>query len=191
MALKLNSLSGVLVLTVASAVLTPAKIAQAEPFQYHPVADEFNNRFFQSSGDYFLNNSFQGQLGDFLGVGSPSGRNAFPEKEQDRDASRIHGYYREMMQRQVSSDPLLRVPDAVNPFDTSVMAQPLVTSASGTSLPFQQQFNVPGGASSQPFGVPGGDPSAQPFGTPGGPSAQPFGTPGPVRGLYNLDGRSR
>jgi len=124
MAQKFKSLSGVLVLAVVSTILGSAKIAQAEPFIYHPVADEFNRRYFEASGDFFQSVSFQGYANDILGIGSPSGRSGFPEKQVERDASRVHGLYREVLQQQVSSDPIIRVPDAINPFDTSLLGLP-------------------------------------------------------------------
>ena len=119
-----KSLSGVMVLAIVSTLLGSAKIAQAEPFTYHPVADEFNRRFFESSGDFFQSVSFQGYTNDILGIGSPTGRSGFPEKQIERDASNLHGLYRELMQQQVSSDPIIRVPDAINPFDTSLLGLP-------------------------------------------------------------------
>jgi len=124
MAQKFKSLSGVLVLAVVSTILGAANIAQAEPFRYHPVADEFNRRFFESSGDFFQSVSFQGYTNDILGIGSPTGRSAFPEKQLERDASQLHGLYREMLEQQVSSDAIIRVPDAINPFDTSLLGLP-------------------------------------------------------------------
>jgi len=108
-------------------------------------------------------------LGDYLGIGSPSGVVAFPEKEIERDASRVNGFYRRVMQRQVSSDPILRVPDAVNPFDSSVMALPpacqLAPQPSGC-------FATPAGLQDQ-FTLPAQQENSQP-------------DQGPVRGLYQV-----
>lgn len=165
---KLKSLSGILAIAIASATLTSTKPAQAEPIRLHPIADSFNRQFFEASGDYYHNSSLQGYLGDYLGIGSPSGVLAFPEKEIERDASRIEGLYRKIMQRQVSSDPLLRVPDAINPFDSSVMALP----------PACQIAPQPSGCFPTGAAVP------EPF----VPRQQiePQTAPGPVRGLYNV-----
>jgi hypothetical protein len=118
MSRKLKSLSGALILAVASVAMASVKPAQAQTERFHPIADDFNRQFFEASGDFYHNVSLQGYLGDYLGIGSPSGVVAFPEKEMERDASRVNGLYRRIMQRQVSSDPILRVPDAVNPFFT-------------------------------------------------------------------------
>ncbi|NJK65816.1 MAG: hypothetical protein HC789_11060 [Microcoleus sp. CSU_2_2] len=164
---KLKSLSGVLAIAIASATLTSTKPAQAEPIRLHPVADSFNRQFFEASGDYFHNSSLQGYLGDYLGIGSPSGVLGFPEKEIERDASRIEGLYRKIMQRQVSSDPLLRVPDAINPFDSSVMALP----------PACQIAPQPSGCFAPGTGV------QEPFVD---QQQQPQSAPGPVRGLYQV-----
>ena len=173
MSQKLKSLSSALILAIASATLASVKGAQAEPARFSPVGDDFNRQFFEASGDFYHNVSLQGYLGDYLGIGSPSGVVAFPEKEMERDASRVNGLYRRVMQRQVSSDPILRVPDATNPFDASVMALPapcqLAPQASGC-------FATPAGVQ-EPF-VPRQD-------------QEPQAAPGPVRGLYNASPAGR
>jgi len=129
---KLKSLSGMLIIAVASATLASVKPAQAETVRLHPIADDFNRQFFEASGDFYYNVSLQGYFGDYLGIGSPSGVVAFPDKEIERDASRLDGLYRKIMQRQVSSDPILRSPDATNPFDSSVMAMPSASASTST-----------------------------------------------------------
>jgi hypothetical protein len=116
--------SSALIIAVASSLLGSAKIAQAEPFGYNPVADEFNRRFYEASGDFFQSVSLQGYTNDLLGIGSPTGIVAFPEKQIERDGSQLHGLYREMMEQQVSSDPIIRVPDALNPFNSSLLGLP-------------------------------------------------------------------
>lgn len=122
MGLHWKSLSGCLL--VASTLFGFAKIAQAEPYIFNPVSDQFNEQLLKASGDYFQGTEIFRPGADILGIGSPSGIIAFPEREIDRDASRLHGFYREMMQRQVSSDAIIRTPDMMNPFDTSVMTMP-------------------------------------------------------------------
>jgi hypothetical protein len=173
MSQKLKSLSGALILAVASAALASVKPAQADTARFSPVGDNFNRQFFEASGDFYQNVSLQGYMGDYLGIGSPSGVVAFPEKEIERDASRVNGLYRRVMQRQVSSDPILRVPDATNPFDASVMALPaacqLAPQASGC-------FATPAGVQ-EPF-VPRQQQESE-------------AVPGPVRGLYNVSPAGR
>ena len=168
MSQKLKSLSAALILAVASAAMASVKPAQAQTERFHPIADDFNRQFFEASGDFYHNVSLQGYLGDYLGIGSPSGVVAFPEKEIERDASRVNGFYRRIMQRQVSSDPILRVPDAVNPFDSSVMALPaacqLAPQPSGC-------FPTPAGLQDQSLPTQQQDSQTD---------------PGPVRGLYRV-----
>lgn len=169
MSQNLKSLSGALILAIASVAMASVKPAQAEPARFHPIGDDFNRQFFEASGDFYHNVSLQGYLGDYLGIGAPSGVVAFPEKEIERDASRVNGLYRRVMQRQVSSDPILRVPDAVNPFDSSVMALPpacqLAAQASGCFAP----------------GTP-----AQDQLVPQRQQQDSQTAPGPVRGLYQV-----
>lgn len=135
MGINFKSLSSVLAIAIASAGLASAQVAQAEPFTYHPIADQFNEAFFSNSGDFFQATSPLRPVADILGLGSRRGGLAFPEREMERDGNDIHGLYREMMQQQVSSDPIIRVPDLVNPFDTSVMMLP----PSSLSLPPQSR----------------------------------------------------
>ncbi|MEG3863188.1 hypothetical protein [Microcoleus sp. herbarium12] len=169
MSQKLKSISSALILAVTSVALTSVTAAQAEPARFHPIGDDFNRQFFEASGDFYHNVSLQGYLGDYLGIGAPSGVVAFPEKEMERDASRVSGMYRRVMQRQVSSDPILRVPDATNPFDASIMALPpacqIASQPSGC-------FPISPAGVQEPF-VPRQE-------------QEPQAAPGPVRGLYNV-----
>ena len=164
---KLKSLSGMLIIAVASATLASVKPAQAETVRLHPIADDFNRQFFEASGDFYYNVSLPGYLGDYLGIASPSGVVAFPDKEIERDASRLDGLYRKIMQRQVSSDPILRSPDATNPFDSSVMAMPSAC----------QLAPQPSGCFPTPAGVREQQQQQE-------QEQQQQTTPGPVRGLY-------
>jgi hypothetical protein len=168
MSQKLKSLSSALILAVASAALASVKPAQADTARFSPVGDNFNRQFFEASGDFYHNVSLQGYMGDYLGIGSPSGVVAFPEKEIERDASRVSGLYRRVMQRQVSSDPILRVPDPTNPFDASVMALPAACQVA----PQPSGCFAPGSRVQEPF-VPRQQQESE-------------AVPGPVRGLYNV-----
>ncbi|MBE9185199.1 hypothetical protein IQ270_10845 [Microcoleus sp. LEGE 07076] len=169
MSQKLTTLSRALILAVASAAMASVKGVQAETARFHPISDDFNRQFFEASGDFYHNVSLQGYFGDYLGIGAPSGVVAFPEKEIERDASRLNGLYRRVMQRQVSSDPVLRTPDAVNPFDSSVMALPSAC----------QLAPQPSGCFPTPAGL-------QDQFAPQRQQQESQTAPGPVRGLYNV-----
>lgn len=169
MSQNLKSLSGALILAIASAAIASVKPAQAQPARFHPIADDFNRQFFEASGDFYHNVSLQGYFGHYLGIGSPSGVVAFPEKEIERDASRVSGLYRRVMQRQVSSDPILRVPDAINPFDSSVMALPAACQLAP-----------------QPSGCFAPGPGVQEQFAPQRQQQDSQAAPGPVRGLYQV-----
>ncbi|MBD0310441.1 MAG: hypothetical protein ICV80_20775, partial [Microcoleus sp. T1-bin1] len=116
MSQKLKSLSGALILAVASAAMASVKPAQAQTERFHPIADDFNRQFFEASGDFYHNVSLQGYLGDYLGIGSPIGVFAFQEKQIEMDSSRFNGLYRRKMKPQVSSYTILRDPDAHKPY---------------------------------------------------------------------------
>jgi hypothetical protein len=50
--------------------------------------------------------------------------NAFPEALIADDARRVNEVYKEALLRQVASDPVIRTPDLINPFNTSILTQP-------------------------------------------------------------------
>lgn len=142
MQMRLTKLLGALVLAAASTGLASAAIAQTAPssptivpasprtlgfdasFTTPPnrletIPEAFNRAFFQDSGDFYQNRSIQRQISYIIGPGLPGGA-GFPELELERDAKRINRLYNELLELQVSSDPVLRTPDLPNPYDTSL-----------------------------------------------------------------------
>ncbi len=122
-------LSGVLVVTAASTVLATTEVAQAIPPEttFNPVADDFNRAASRSSGDSFKIQSIFGQGSTFLGISFPwpSGSiGAFPEQALAADTRDLIKLYREAFLKQYSSDPVIRVVDHPNPYNTSILTQP-------------------------------------------------------------------
>ncbi len=93
---------------------------------YQPFATQFNQAVSRSSGSTFEGVSFLGQSSFFLGISYPwpPTFNAFPETLIADDARRLNDVYKEALIRQVSSDPIIRTPDLINPFNTSILTQP-------------------------------------------------------------------
>ena len=142
--MRLTKLLGALVLAAASTGLASAVTAQTAPTSPTVVpvpasprtigVDPYltnknkkiktnqykkNRSFFKESGDFYRNRKIPRQINYIIGAGVPWGA-GFPDLELERDAERITNLYRELLEIQVSSDPVLRTPDLLNPFNTSV-----------------------------------------------------------------------
>ncbi|HEY9890814.1 MAG TPA: hypothetical protein V6D37_03195 [Candidatus Sericytochromatia bacterium] len=122
--MRLTQLLSVLALAAASSLLAAAAKAQNDPSGYEPIrletlSEAFNSAFFEESGDFYRNRSTLRQIGYIIGPGLP-GRAGFPELEIERDAKRINTLYRDALEQQVSSDPIIRTPDLPNPFNSTL-----------------------------------------------------------------------
>ncbi len=129
MGLTSKLLSGVLAVSAVSAVWATPQASHAIPPQttFNPVADDFNRAASRSSGDAFKAQSIFGQLQFMFGVSFPwpSGSiGAFPEQALSRDTRDLILLYREAFLKQYASDPVIRVVDLPNPYNTSILTQP-------------------------------------------------------------------
>jgi hypothetical protein len=127
MQMRLTKLLGALVLATASTVVASAATAQNDPSSFEPIRLEtipeaFDRSFFQDSKDSYYNRSIPGQIRSIFGLGIP-GRAGFPELAMERDAERTFKLYREVLDQQVSSDPIIRTLDLANPFNTTLRQQ--------------------------------------------------------------------
>ena len=95
-----------------------------EPVQVESIPRTFERAFFQNSGDFYLNRTLPRQVQFVFGLG-------FPENEIQDDGNLINGLYRELSDRQNSRDPILRSPDARNPYDTSIRLLPSTSGSRG------------------------------------------------------------
>lgn len=125
--MRLTQLLSALALVAASSVLANAAQAQTDQGSFEPIRVEtlpeaFDRAFFQESGDFYRNRSIQRQIGYIIGPGLPGGA-GFPELEIERDAKRINALYRDALEQQVSSDPIIRTPDLANPFSSTLRSQ--------------------------------------------------------------------
>lgn len=127
MGVRFKSLIGVSTLVASLATFSSAAIANpfstAGGVEVDTVPEIVNETYFQNDRDFYENRSLSRQFNWFLGQGSLI-RNSFPENEIARDARAINQLYRELLEQQVSSDPLIRTPDLYNPFDTSLLLLP-------------------------------------------------------------------
>lgn len=113
----------------ASTVMASTALAQTEPSDFEPVRldtipNTFERAFFNQSGTFYDNRSLGRQLEYMIGPGG-IGSAGFPDLELERDAELINILYEDTLNRQLTSDPMIRTPDLPNPFDTSVRLLPV------------------------------------------------------------------
>jgi hypothetical protein len=120
---------------VASLAVSAIAYAQDSPptsnSAYIPKAmDEI---FFGNTGSYNINRSIGGEL-DFM-----FGTSGFRENGITQDAYDIFEAYNYLLYEQTQADPTIRVPDLMNPFDTSVQFLPTgsSTNVSGSEFVFE------------------------------------------------------
>ncbi|MDB9528609.1 hypothetical protein PN498_21640 [Oscillatoria sp. CS-180] len=82
------------------------------------VPDAVNDIFFSNTGSYAINRTVGGQLGTMFGV------LGFPEQAVVDDAYAVFDVYNYLMEQQTRSDDTIRVPDLINPYDTSILFLP-------------------------------------------------------------------
>ena len=98
-----------------------------------------------------VDRAFYGPLGEFSDrnplrstqtiIGTPFG---FPENQISRDGERVHRLYVDLLNQQVSSDPLIRTPDLANPFNLSVLTLPSASNpVRGSEFAIEQPLPMP------------------------------------------------
>ncbi len=142
--MRLTTLLSALVLAASSSVLASAATAQTDPsgFQATPVEtipEAFNRAFSEESGGYYENRSSVRQAAFIIGPGVP-GRAGFLDLEIERDAERISNLYSDVLEQQISSDPIIRTPDLPNPFESTLLlpgSRRFSTRLQGSDLEFE------------------------------------------------------
>ncbi|NJK39972.1 MAG: hypothetical protein HC835_12975 [Oscillatoriales cyanobacterium RM2_1_1] len=119
-------LGGGVAIAGASALFAFAPVALADETNFQPFAEEFTEAATRVSGDSFEATSFLGQLTTIFGIAFPwpGNINAFPESNIASDANSFNQVHREAMLKQTVTDPFIRTPDLINPFNTSILSQP-------------------------------------------------------------------
>ncbi len=128
MAMRLARVFSLAVVAAAIPLLaTPAMADKDEsdfqPIRVETIPDTFVRGFFNDSGDFYINRSLFRQANYMFGFGMV-GKAGFPDLEIERDAKTINVIYNDVLDQQVSSDPLIRTPDLPNPFNSSIRMSP-------------------------------------------------------------------
>jgi len=126
-------------LTVTVAAVSAVAIASVANADEPPttrsayIPEAMNEIYFSNGGSFNQNRSLGGQLGTLFGLGG------FPEQDVMADGYAVFDTYNYLMELQTQSDPTLRVPDLMNPYNTSVQFLPTMTegAVSGSEFIFE------------------------------------------------------
>jgi hypothetical protein len=128
MRMQFTNLMGALVLAGTASMFASCAIAQEAELtpvvvpasaNTPSIPEAFDRAATRSSGNVYTNVTFRRQLELILGFGTSS-LNSFADNEALRDARRVEILYKEVLEQQSASDPVLRTPDLANPFNTTL-----------------------------------------------------------------------
>ncbi|MER3432932.1 MAG: hypothetical protein C4288_05740 [Leptolyngbya sp. ERB_1_1] len=145
MGVRIKSLIRAIGFSAASSLIAMSAIAQDSSSQvFRPnetVPNAVNRAFYGSLGEFSDRNPLRSTQ---TILGTPFG---FPENQISRDGERLHRLYVDLLNQQVSSDPLIRTADLPNPFNLSVQTLPnagnrVTGSEFAIDQPLEPQFPV-------------------------------------------------
>lgn len=115
---------------------TTREFENAPRTQTGDIPDAMNEIFFGNSGPHFNNRTLWRQTNGILGFGGLDSA-GFREREIIWDANAINRAADYLLTQQATSSPVIRVPDLVNPYNTSIQFLP---SAQGSSRVSGSEF---------------------------------------------------
>lgn len=117
-----------------------ANVAQAQPAPTQPTAEEvptipqaFEDAYFSSGENFYRNRQVPRNLTWFLGP--------FPENEIARDGKAVNSVYEDVLTQQTSDGPIIRTPDAENPYQSSLLTEPIVPAEEPIPPAFSSPFS--------------------------------------------------
>ena len=143
MGARIKSLICTFGISAASSLIAMSATAQdATSPVFRPretIPNEVNRAFYGSLGEFSDRNPLRATQAI---LGTPFG---FPENQISRDGERIHRLHVDLLNQQVSSDPLIRTADLPNPFNLSVQTLPnadsrVMGSEFAIEQPLEPQF---------------------------------------------------
>lgn len=137
---------------VSSMIAMPANAQDSASPVFRPrevIPNAIDRAFYGAPGEFFDRNPLRSTQ---TLIGTPFG---FPENQISRDAERIHRLYVDLLNQQVSSDPIIRTADLPNPFNLSVLTLPtasnsVVGSEFSIDQPLEPQYPIQPSQSVQP-----------------------------------------
>lgn len=137
MGMRIKSLVGAVMLSAVATSIPNVATAQDAPV-FRPretVPNTIDRAYFGKPGEFSDRNPLRSTQ---LLIGTPFG---FPENQISRDAERIHRLYTDLINQQVSSDPIIRTADLPNPYNLSVLTLPSSNNPiSGSEFSIEQPF---------------------------------------------------
>lgn len=117
-----KSLTAVLILVAGATSFTSTAIAEpilsAPPSSNETISDQFYRATFKNQRDFFYNRSAGNILNLFFGF------DGYPDDQYVQDAELVDRLYTATLERQSSSEPLIRTRDLPNPYETSILGSP-------------------------------------------------------------------
>jgi hypothetical protein len=135
MGVRLKNLFALAAVVASSTMIAATATAQERPV-FRPrvsVPDAVDQAFYGSTGNNFQD--VRKPIESLVGVPS------FPENLIARDGARINRIFRDLLNQQVSSDPIIRTPDLPNPYDASILTLPSINVGNrglGSELVFER-----------------------------------------------------
>lgn len=152
MGVRIKSLLGAAMLSTVATLISSAATAQDRSPVFRPretVPEAVNRAYYGSFGDFSDRNPLR-PIGVILGT--PFG---FPENQTSRDAERLNRLYKDLLNQQVSSDPLIRTADLPNPYNLSVLTLPTANNrVMGSEFSIEQPFPITPAVPMQPTTAP-------------------------------------
>jgi hypothetical protein len=90
------------------------------------IPDAFQRAFYSHNGNFYDNRGIRESLRLIFGIPH------YVENAIYLDGRSVNRLYREVLQQQVASDPVLRTPDLPNPYTGSILTTPLVITEEAT-----------------------------------------------------------
>jgi hypothetical protein len=117
------------------------------------IPQAFNDAYYSRRGNYFDNRQIWKSFSLIFGIPT------YPEQAISRDGRAVNQLYRETLEQQVASDPVLRTPDLPNPYTGSVLTTPLViTEDAVEAAPMFPPIRRPGYVEPAPVAPPSRSP---------------------------------
>lgn len=110
-----NFIAGAVLLACIFGVTDTAR-AQNSGSSEKTIPERFDSAFYGLSGTFGWRTSLWGQVLERFVL--------YPDREMVGAGNRVEDLYREMMQQQSMSDPVIRTPDLENPFGSSLLLSP-------------------------------------------------------------------
>jgi hypothetical protein len=131
--LRLMAIVTPLVFIGSFANVANAQRATESADEVQTLPEAFEDAYFRFDENFYRNRQVPRNLTWFTGP--------FPENEIAGDGRVVNRLYQEALAQQTLNDPTIRVPDADNPFQSSIMTAPIVPDEEPIPAAFSSPFS--------------------------------------------------